>query len=157
MGIQKASFGMGCFWGAEEAFSKVDGVVSTAVGYMGGNLENPTYEQVCTGKTGHAETVQLEYDTEKISYEEVLEVFWDYIDPTSINRQGPDYGTQYSLVIFYHSEEQKMLALKSKEELEKSGKYKKPIVTQIVPASTFYRAEEYHQRYFEKHGGSCHV
>jgi len=132
-------------------------VVSTAVGYMGGNLENPTYEQVCTGKTGHAETVQLEYDTEKISYEEVLEVFWDYIDPTSINRQGPDYGTQYSSVIFYHSEEQKMLALKSKEELEKSGKYKKPIVTQIVPASTFYRAEEYHQRYFEKHGGSCHV
>jgi peptide-methionine (S)-S-oxide reductase len=157
MGTQKVSFGMGCFWGAEETFSKVNGVVSTAVGYMGGNLENPTYEQVCTGKTGHAETLQLEYDPEKISYEEVLEVFWNYIDPTSINRQGPDYGTQYRSVIFYHSEEQKILALKSEEELEKSRKCKKPIVTQIVPASTFYRAEEYHQRYFEKHGGSCHI
>ena len=150
--MQKATFGAGCFWHVEEAFRKVKGVTSTTVGYMGGTLKNPTYEDVCSDKTGHAEVVQVEYDPSKISYGKILGVFWSIHEPTTLNRQGPDVGTQYRSVIFYHNEEQKKLALKSKESLEKSGKYKNNIVTEIRPASEFYRAEEYHQRYLEKKG-----
>jgi len=148
--LQPAAFGMGCFWGAEEVFRKIEGVESTAVGYMGGNLENPSYEQVSTGETGHAETVHLEYDPEVISYKELLDVFWENHDPTTPNRQGPDRGSQYRSIIFYYDEKQKEEAEGSKKELEESGKFDNPIVTEIVPASEFYRAEEYHQRYLQK-------
>jgi len=147
---QKATFGAGCFWGVEETFSKVKGVVNTFVGYSGGNFTNPTYKDVCTGKTGHAEVVQLEYDSNVVSYEELLNVFWNIHDPTTLNRQGPDIGTQYRSVIFYYNEEQERTAKESKEKLEKSGKHKSRIVTQIEPAKEFYRAEEYHQKYFMK-------
>ncbi|MFX1498870.1 MAG: peptide-methionine (S)-S-oxide reductase MsrA [Promethearchaeota archaeon] len=150
MKTEKAMFGAGCFWGVESRFHKVKGVVDTVVGYAGGDFENPTYKDVCTDKTGHAEVVQVTYDPEVISYEKLLEIFWDIHNPTTLNRQGWDVGTQYRSVIFYETEEQKEKALKLKEKLDKSGKYKKPIVTQIVPYSTFYRAEEYHQRYYEK-------
>jgi peptide-methionine (S)-S-oxide reductase len=156
MTYQKATFGMGCFWGAEEAFRGVKGVVSTTVGWMGGRKENPTYKEVITGMTGHAEVVHLEYDPSEISYDELLKIFWENIDPTTLNRQGPDEGTEYRTVIFYHSEEQGELARRSKEDLERSGRYNKPIVTEIIQATAFWRAEEYHQHYFEKHGGSCH-
>ena len=149
---EKATFGAGCFWHVESAFRKVKGVLNTAAGYMGGALKNPTYEEVCTDKTGHAEVVQVEYDSSKVSYEGLLDVFWKIHDPTQLNRQGPDTGTQYKTAIFYHNEKQKISAIASKEKLEKSGKYNKLIVTEIVPASTFYRAEEYHQRYLEKRG-----
>lgn len=145
--LQKATFGAGCFWGVEAAFRKLGQEVSTAVGYSGGTFKNPTYEDVCTGKTGHAEVVQVEYDPGKISYEKLLEVFWDVHDPTTLNRQGPDMGTQYRSVIFFHNPEQETLANASKEKLEKSGKYKNKIVTEIKPAQEFYRAEEYHQKY----------
>jgi peptide-methionine (S)-S-oxide reductase len=155
---QLATFGAGCFWGVEETFRKVPGVVNTTVGYMGGTKENPTYEEVCTDKTGHAEVVQVEFDPEQVTYEELLKVFWECHDPTQLNRQGPDVGTQYRSVIFYHNEEQRKLAEASKEELDKSGKYDKPIVTEITPASTFWKAEEYHQRYLQKRGlGTCHL
>ena len=156
MELQKSTFGMGCFWGAEEIFRKVKGVIKTTVGWMGGKTENPTYNEVIKGRTGHAEVVQIEYDPSQVSYEELLNLFWDNIDPTTKNRQGPDFGTEYRSVIFYHNDRQKELAEKSKEKLESSNVYDKPIVTEIVPASTFWKAEEYHQRYFEKHGGSCH-
>jgi peptide-methionine (S)-S-oxide reductase len=155
MVLEKATFGMGCFWHSEEIFRRIPGVVDTAVGFMGGIKENPTYKEVCSGKTGHAEVVEVIYNSEKISYREMLDIFWKNIDPTVKNMQGPDVGTQYRTIILFHSEEQGALAIKSKNELEKSGKYRRPIVTQIVPASTFWRAEEYHQRYFEKNGGSC--
>lgn len=147
-----ATFGAGCFWHVEEAFRKVKGVVNTTVGYSGGNIENPAYEDVCTGKTGHAEVVRVEYDPSKISYERLLDVFWDIRNPTQLNRQGPDVGTQYRSVIFYHNEEQKKAAIKSKEKLQSSGKYRKPIATEVKPAQPFYMAEEYHQRYLEKRG-----
>ena len=150
-----ATFGAGCFWHVEATFRQVPGVVDTTVGYMGGSVPNPTYEQVCTGETGHAEVVQVEYDPEQVSYEELLDVFWKCHDPTQRNRQGPDVGTQYRSVIFYHTEEQRMLAEASRRRLEESGLYPRPIVTEIVPAREFYRAEEYHQRYFEKHGIAC--
>lgn len=156
MAYQKATFGMGCFWGAEETFRKVEGVISTAVGWMGGRKENPTYKEVITGTTGHAEVVQLEYDPSKESYEKLLSIFWENIDPTSLNRQGADEGTEYRTAIFYHTEEQGEIARRSKEELKRSGRFNVPIVTEIIPASTFWRAEEYHQHYFEKHGGGCH-
>ena len=152
---QKATFGAGCFWGVEAAFRKVPGVVDTAVGYMGGSLENPTYEDVCTDKTGHVEVVEVQYDPAKVSYGELLKTFWDVHDPTQENRQGSDVGTQYRSVIFYHTEEQRAEAEKSKAELDASGKLKKPVATAIEPASTFWRAEEYHQRYSEKHPGVC--
>ena len=152
---QKATFGAGCFWGVEAAFRKVLGVADVAAGYMGGSLENPTYEDVCTGTTGHAEVVQVTYDPDKVSYTELLDVFWRIHDPTQVNAQGPDVGTQYRSVIFYHTEEQKKEAEKSKAELDASGKLKKPVATAIEPASTFWRAEEYHQRYAEKHPGVC--
>jgi len=157
MALEKATFGMGCFWHSEEIFSRVPGVLDTAVGFMGGTKENPTYKEVCTGKTGHAEVVQITFDSMKVAYRELLRIFWSNIDPTLKNMQGPDVGTQYRTAIFHHTEEQEALAVKSKEELERAMKYRKPIVTQIVPASTFWRAEEYHQKYFEKTGGGCRV
>jgi peptide-methionine (S)-S-oxide reductase len=156
--MEKATFGAGCFWGVEAAFRRVKGVVFTAVGYMGGSLENPTYKDVCTDRTGHAEVVQVEFDPDTISYKELLKVFWEIHDPTQLNRQGPDFGTQYRSVIFYHNEDQEKLANASKEELQRSGKYVGEIVTEITPATPFYRAEEYHQRYHEKHGiDSCRI
>jgi len=153
-----ATFGAGCFWGVEETFRKLPGVIDTEVGYMGGNKENPTYEEVCTDTTGHAEVVKIEYNPEEISYAQLLEVFWNNHNPTTLNRQGPDVGTQYRSVIFYYTEEQKRLAEASKKELDESGRYKNPIVTEIVPADTFWRAEEYHQRYLQKRGlDSCQL
>jgi peptide-methionine (S)-S-oxide reductase len=156
--MQKATFGAGCFWGVEETFRHLKGVTSTAVGYMGGTLPNPTYEDVCTDKTGHAEVVQVEYDPEQAAYEDLLNVFWESHNPTTLNRQGPDVGTQYRSVVFYHTAEQKAAAEAFKERLQQSGRFNKPIVTEITPAATFWRAEEYHQKYLEKHGRShCHL
>jgi peptide-methionine (S)-S-oxide reductase len=150
--IAEATFGAGCFWGVEAAFRQIAGVLTTAVGFMGGTVDNPSYRQVCNGNTGHAEVVQVEYDPEQVSYEQLLEVFWRIHDPTTPNRQGPDVGSQYRSVIFFHTPEQKEKALASKAELSDSGRFKRPIITQIEPAGEFYRAEEYHQRYYEKHG-----
>ncbi len=150
--MAKADFAAGCFWGVEAAFRQVEGVLDTAVGYSGGRLENPSYEDVCSGRTGHAETVEVDYDPDRVSYEKLLDVFWENHDPTTLNRQGPDVGEQYRSAIFFHTPEQQAAATASKERLEKSGQYKRPIVTQIQPASKFWRAEEYHQRYLEKHG-----
>ena len=150
--MEKATFGAGCFWGVEAAFRQIRGVTSTAVGYMGGTLNNPTYQDVCTDRTGHAEVVQVEYDPAVVSYDELLKVFWQGHDPTTMNRQGPDFGTQYRSVIFFHSPEQEAAAHASKDGLEKAGAFKRPIVTEIVPAQDFWRAEEYHQQYLEKRG-----
>ena len=147
---QQATFGAGCFWHVEETFSKVKGVISTSVGFMGGTLKNPGYKDVCRGDTGHAEVVHLEFDPDIVSYEELLKVFWDIHDPTTLNRQGPDVGTQYRSVIFSHTPEQEKIAKELKEKLEKSGKFKNKIVTEISLAKEFYKAEEYHQKYFEK-------
>ena len=151
---EKATFGAGCFWGVEEIFRSLNGVTSTAVGYADGTKENPTYEDVCTDETGHAEVVEVEFDPSKISYDELLDVFWLNHNPTALNRQGPDVGTQYRSAIFYHSPAQKATAQASKEKIGKSGRFGRPIVTQIEPASKFWRAEEYHQRYLEKRGQS---
>ncbi len=153
----KATFGAGCFWHVEELFRKLDGVKDVIVGYTGGNLENPTYEDVCTDKTGHAEAVQIEYDPALISYEELLKVFWENHNPTTPNRQGLDVGVQYRSAVFFHNSEQEKIARDSKDNLQKSGRFQAPIVTEITPASAFYKAEEYHQRYFEKHGGTCSI
>lgn len=150
--MEKATFGAGCFWGVETAFRIVKGVISATVGYSGGSLNDPTYKDVCSGETGHAEVVQVEYDPSKVSYEELLEVFWNIHDPTTLNRQGPDIGTQYRSAIFFHTPEQEAVAIASKEKLQNSDRYMKPIVTEITPVSEFYRAEEYHQRYYQKHG-----
>lgn len=151
--LQKATFAAGCFWHVEEAFRHVKGVVSTAVGYTDGNLENPTYEDVCTDKTEHAEAIGIEYDPKLVSYNELLDIFWEIHDSTTLNRQGPDIGTQYRSAIFYHNEKQKKEAQASKQQLQKTEKYKnKKIVTEIIKASKFYRAEEYHQKYLEKRG-----
>lgn len=147
---RKAIFAAGCFWGVEANFRKVDGVVSTRVGYIGGSFPNPTYKDVCTGKTGHAEAVEITFDPSKVSYYELLEIFWSIHDPTILNRQGPDIGTQYRSAIFYLNSEQKEKALIAKTELEKAKRFKKPIITQIVPASKFWEAEKYHQQYVEK-------
>jgi peptide-methionine (S)-S-oxide reductase len=156
--MEKATFGAGCFWGVEAAFRQVKGVKATAVGYMGGSLANPTYEQVCTDRTGHAEVVQVEYDPAEVSYEALLEVFWKNHDPTQLNRQGPDYGRQYRSAVFYHSATQQAAAEASKAQLAASGAFKRPIVTEISPASDFWRGEEYHQQYLEKRGmSSCHI
>ncbi len=149
---QKATFAAGCFWGVEATFRQVKGVVATAVGYEGGSLPDPSYYDVCTDRTGHAETVEVDYDPSRVSYEDLLAVFWANHDPTTPNRQGPDVGTQYRSVIFYHTPEQQAAALASKEKLQASGKFRRSIVTQIVPAETFYRAEDYHQQYLEKRG-----
>jgi len=156
---QTATFGAGCFWGVEETFRKIPGVIDTAVGYAGGKTENPAYEEVCTDRTGHAEVVQVTYDPSQVSYEELLKIFWNSHNPTTLNRQGPDVGTQYRSAIFFHTPEQKAAAENHKVALEADGKFGgRPIVTSIEPAQTFYRAEEYHQRYFEKQGGgACHV
>lgn len=154
----KATFGAGCFWGVEAAYRQIPGVLSTAVGYLGGTLENPTYYDVCTGRTGHAEVVQVEYDPSRLTYDDLLTVFWENHDPTTLNRQGPDVGTQYRSAIFYHDDEQKEAAIKSKEERDRSGRYRRPIVTEITPATEFYMAEDYHQQYLEKRGlSSCHI
>ena len=150
----KATFGAGCFWHVEDLFAKTTGVKSTKVGYTGGQLSNPTYEEVCTDKTGHAEAVEVEYDPNEISFGELLDVFWNNHNPTTLNRQGPDVGIQYRSAIFYHDEDQREIAENSKTTLAKSGKFSDPIVTQIVPAPVFYKAEEYHQKYFKKHGFS---
>ncbi len=155
---EKATFGAGCFWGVEATFRQIPGVLTTASGYIGGTLENPTYEDVCSDTTGHAEAVEVEFDPAVVSYESLLDTFWNNHDPTTLNRQGPDAGTQYRSAIFYHSPEQKAAAEASKQRVSDSGKFARPIVTEITPASTFYRAEEYHQRYLEKRGlSSCHV
>ncbi|MFO7947683.1 MAG: peptide-methionine (S)-S-oxide reductase MsrA [Armatimonadota bacterium] len=155
---QKATFGAGCFWGVESAFRQVPGVVDATVGFMGGSTQDPTYKEVCTGRTGHAEVVQVEYAPEVVSYEELLEIFWRIHDPTQLNRQGPDVGSQYRSVIFYYDDDQKQAAVASKEAVEKSGEYDSDVVTEIEPAGEFYPAEEYHQRYFEKRGidPTCH-
>ena len=148
--MKKATFGAGCFWGVEAAFRRVPGVISTAVGYMGGAFENPTYRDVCSGTTGHAEVVEIEYDPSQVSYDELLALFWSIHDPTTLNRQGPDLGAQYRSAIFFHDADQRAAALASKRKLELSGKHQQPIVTEMTPASTFYRAEEYHQQYLKK-------
>lgn len=153
---EKASFAAGCFWGVEAAFRQIKGVLATTVGYEGGTFPNPTYRDVCTDRTGHAETVEVDYDPARVSYEDLLKVFWENHNPTTLNRQGPDVGTQYRSAIFYHTPEQQAAALASKEEEQK--KHKRPIVTQIVPATQFYRAEDYHQQYLEKRGlSSCNL
>ena len=148
--MEKATFGAGCFWGPEETFRHIEGVTSACVGYMGGSLENPTYEEVCSGRTGHAEVVHVEFDPARLTYEELLEVFWACHDPTTRNRQGPDIGTLYRSAVFFYSPEQEAVARASRDKLERSGRYRREIVTEISPASQFYPAEEYHQRYIEK-------
>ncbi len=156
--MEKATFGAGCFWGVEATFRQTEGVLDTAVGYMGGTLENPTYKDVCTDTTGHAEVVDVDFDPEKVSYETLLEVFWSNHDPTTLNRQGPDVGSQYRSAVFFHSDEQRVAAERVKERLVASGRFSNTIVTEIEPAATFYRAEDYHQRYLEKRGlASCHI
>ncbi len=156
--MERATFGAGCFWGVETAFRGVPGVAATTVGYMGGTFSNPTYRDVCTDRTGHAEVVQVEFDPARVSYEALLETFWTIHDPTQLNRQGPDTGTQYRSVIFFHSPAQEAAARASKEKLEKSGAFRRPIVTEIVSRAEFWRAEEYHQQYLEKRGlASCHL
>jgi len=156
--MAKATFAAGCFWGVEDAFRQVKGVTSTTVGYIGGTTKNPTYKEVCTDRTGHAEAVEVEFNPDQVSYRELLALFFQSHDPTTLNRQGPDFGTQYRSAIFYHDAEQEAEALDAKAALEKAGVFKRPIVTQIVPAPQFYRAEDYHQQYFEKQGiRSCHL
>ena len=156
--FEKATFGAGCFWGVEAAFRQIPGVQSTAVGYEGGTLLNPTYRDVCTDTTGHAEVVEVTFDPAQVSYETLLNVFWDNHNPTTLNYQGPDHGTQYRSAIFTHSPEQAAVAEASKSAQDKSGRFKRPIVTEIVPAQTFYVAEDYHQQYLEKRGlSSCHI
>jgi peptide-methionine (S)-S-oxide reductase len=150
--MAKATFAAGCFWGIEANFRALPGVLSATVGYIGGHTDNPTYQDVCTDRTGHAEAVEVEYDPAKISYDALLDAFWAMHDPTTPNRQGPDVGTQYRSAIFYHDAEQEAAARASRDRIGKSGKFRRPIVTEIVPAATFYRGEEYHQRYHEKHG-----
>jgi peptide-methionine (S)-S-oxide reductase len=156
--MAKATFAAGCFWGVEATFRQLPGVISTRVGYTGGQTANPTYKDVCTDRTGHAEAVEIEYDPAKLSYDKLLDVFWENHDPTQLNRQGPDWGTQYRSAIFFHTPEQEAEAKASKERLEKSRRFSKPIVTQIVPAGQFFEAEDYHQQYLEKKGlASCHI
>ena len=153
-----ATFGAGCFWGVEVTFRNTPGVRDALVGYLGGTLANPTYKDVCTGRTGHTEVVQVEYDPAEVSYDKLLNVFWENHNPTTLNRQGPDVGTQYRSAIFYHTPEQKRAAEESKAQLEASGRFRRPVVTEITEATTFYPAEDYHQRYLEKRGlASCHV
>ena len=156
--MSKAIFAAGCFWGVEATFRQLPGVISTRVGYTGGQTANPTYKEVCTDRTGHAEAVEVTYDPSKLAYEKLLDVFWENHDPTQVNRQGPDFGTQYRTAIFFTTPEQETAARASKEALEKSHRFRKPIATQIVPAVTFYEAEDYHQQYLEKRGlATCHI
>jgi peptide-methionine (S)-S-oxide reductase len=153
--MEQATFAAGCFWGVEDAFISVPGVSSTRVGYVGGRTDHPTYHDVCSGMTGHAEAVEISFDPSVISYDKLLDIFWQSHDPTQLNRQGPDHGTQYRSVIFYHSDEQKLTAEESLVRLDGSGRLRGRIVTEIVPTSTFWEAEEYHQKYHQKHGGGC--
>ena len=156
--VETATFGAGCFWGVEAAFRQVQGVKATAVGFMGGHVDNVSYQDVCYRDTGHAEVVEVIFDPSRVSYEDLLDVFWENHDPTQLNRQGPDFGEQYRSAIFYHSPEQQAAAIASKERRERSGIYRRPIVTEITPASTFWKAEEYHQQYLEKRGlATCHI
>lgn len=156
--MENATFGAGCFWGVELRFRQLPGVIDTAVGYAGGHLDNPGYRDVCSDTTGHAEVVQITYDPQQLDYQTLLQLFWDSHDPTTLNRQGPDIGSQYRSVIFYHTPQQEQLARQSLQNLQQSGRFSRSIVTQIEPAPTFWRAEEYHQRYLEKRGlGSCHI
>jgi peptide-methionine (S)-S-oxide reductase len=156
--VQKATFAAGCFWGVEAAFRNVDGVTATRVGYTGGHVPNATYEQVCTNTTGHAEAVEVEYDPSRVSFEQLLAVFWENHDPTQLNRQGPDVGSQYRSAIFWHNEEQRIAAERSKAAEDSSGRHRSPVVTEIVQAAPFYVAEEYHQQYLEKRGlASCRI
>jgi peptide-methionine (S)-S-oxide reductase len=156
--MQKATFAAGCFWGVEARFRRVPGVISTQVGYIGGRTDRPTYKAVCTDRTGHAEAVEVTFDPSRVTYDRLLEVFWGLHDPTQMNRQGPDVGTQYRTVIFYHDEAQRMAAERSRESLILSGRYRDPVVTEIVKAGHFWKAEEYHQQYLEKKGQeSCHI
>lgn len=158
MANEKATFGAGCFWGVEAAFRKLDGVIDAQVGYMGGTMKDPTYRDVCTGKTGHAEVVEVTYDPARVDYEQLLDVFWGCHNPTQRDRQGPDVGTQYRSAIFFHTPAQEAAAEAAKDALTELGRWDKPIVTEVTPASDFYRAEEYHQRYLEKHGrASCSI
>jgi len=153
-----ATFGAGCFWGVEAAYRQIPGVLSTRVGYLGGTMQNPTYRDVCSGRTGHAEVVEVSYDPARLTYDDLLTVFWENHDPTTLNRQGPDVGEQYRSAIFCHDDEQKAAAEASKQERERSARYRRPIVTEITPATTFYEAEDYHQQYLEKRGqASCHI
>jgi peptide-methionine (S)-S-oxide reductase len=153
-----ATFGAGCFWGIEAAFRRVPGVLDAVVGYSGGHTQNPGYQDVCTDTTGHAEVVQVTFDNEKLTYDQLLDVFWTIHDPTQVNRQGPDYGKQYRTAIFFHSPAQEAAAKKSKQALEASGKLRRPVATEVTAAGPFWRAEEYHQRYLEKRGAaSCHI
>ncbi|MCE5298955.1 MAG: peptide-methionine (S)-S-oxide reductase MsrA [Methanoregulaceae archaeon] len=156
---EKATFAAGCFWGVEAAFRQVKGVIATRVGYTGGRTEHPTYEEVCSGRTGHAEAVEVIFDAGIVSYRELLDLFWSIHDPTQLNRQGPDYGTNYRSAIFYHSDEQKTLAEGSRKKLGESGRYgRRQIVTEIVPATPFHAAEDYHQQFYEKQGrNSCRI
>lgn len=153
--MEKATFAAGCFWGVEEAYYDESGVISTRVGYTGGTFDNPTYKEVCTDTTGHAEAVEVTFDSAKISYEKLLKIFWQIHDPTQIDRQGPDIGSQYRSAIFYHSDEQRQQAEASREALDLSGRYRRSIATEILPAATFWEAEEYHQQYHRKNGGGC--
>ena len=158
MSTQKATFAAGCFWGVEAEFRQIEGVTATRVGYTGGHTTNPSYYDVCSHTTGHAEAVEVTYDPDKIGYDDLLRVFWENHDPTQLNRQGPDIGDQYRTAIFFHSPEQESAARSSKERLERAGRYRRPIVTQIVPAATFYEAEDYHQQYLEKRGlATCRI
>lgn len=153
-----ATFGAGCFWGVEEAFRRLPGVIDATSGYMGGAVEDPTYQQVCTDQTGHAEVVQVEYDPSRIRYQQLLDAFFRMHDPTTLNRQGPDFGSQYRSAIFTYDDEQAREAAETVKRLDESGAFRRPIVTQIAPAGPFWRAEEYHQRYVQKHGGAgCHI
>ena len=156
--MEKATFGAGCFWGVDLTFSQLPGVTETASGYEGGKVDNPSYQDVCTDQTGHAEVVEVKFDPSKISYQQLLDQFFSLHDPTQLNRQGPDWGAQYRSVVFYHSPEQKAAAEATIARLTAEHRFAKPIVTQVVPASTFWRAEEYHQKYLEKRGvASCHI
>lgn len=156
--METATFGAGCFWGVEAAFRQIPGVLKTAVGYAGGTTQNPTYHDVCSHRTGHAEVVQVEFDPARVSYDQLLHVFWEEHDPTQLNRQGPDVGSQYRSAIFFHTPEQQAAAVASKAALEQSHRYRRPIVTEITPAPAFYLAEDYHQQYLEKRGlSSCRI
>lgn len=156
--MEKATFGAGCFWGVEARFQQVPGVIETAVGYEGGALEKPSYKDVCTDRTGHAEVVELTFDPQQVSYQALLELFFELHDPTQVDRQGPDWGSQYRTVIFFHSPEQEAAARANIAKLEAAKRFSRPIATQVVPAETFWRAEEYHQKYLEKRGAvSCHI